>query len=171
MSRPGKWGRQSYVYAIGGTDQSLVKIGVSTDLASRCRHIQTGRADPVVVLWSAKGGRPREIALHEYFADRHVRGEWFEFPEGNAVELIGEAFAEMYPQPEARPAAPEPPEPRKLPGSLELPDGTFMTYEEVMAAIAAAEAAHPRPRVTREESRAAVLQHLRDQGSRIVGID
>jgi hypothetical protein len=41
-----------------------------------------------------------------------------------------------------------------------------MTYEEVMAAIAVADAANPRPRVTREESWAAVLQHLRDQGSR-----
>ena len=126
----------------------------------------------------AEGGLLRETALHEYFADRHVRGEWFEFADGNAVALISEAFAEMYPHPagmQLQPwtLPPEPPGLRSRPELsgfpagriLTLSDGTSMTYEECMAAIAEAEARHPRPRVTPEESWKAVLQHLRDEGS------
>jgi hypothetical protein len=171
--------RQPYVYVIGGSDQRFVKIGVSTNPKGRHLSIQTGCPFPLSILWLAEGDHKRESALHECFADRRVQGEWFEFPDGNAVALISEAFAEMYPQPLGVHLQPwtVPPDPPKLrrrpepPGnpsgrSLTLSDGSTMTYEEVMAAIAVADAANPRPRVTREESWAAVLQHLRDQGSR-----
>jgi hypothetical protein len=172
--RPPAWRRQSYVYAIGGADQNFVKIGFSTDPKGRCRDLQTANPGPVGILWMADGGILRETALHEYFADHHVRGEWFGFPDGNAVALISEAFAEMYPRPigvQLQPwtAPPEPSKPHSRPeppeATLTLSDGTTMTYGEVMDAIAEAEAAHPRPRVTPEESWAAVLQHLRDEGS------
>lgn len=138
--------RQSYVYVIGGSDQRLVKIGVSTNPKGRCASIQTGCPFPVSILWLAEGNGRREDALHEYFTDRRVQGEWFKFPEGHAVALVSAAYGEMYPQPM----------------NLRLP--TWTAPLELIDP--------PSPPLTRPENAwEAVRQHLRDQGSRIVGID
>jgi hypothetical protein len=84
--------RKSYVYAIGGADQRLVKIGYTIDPKKRLTFIQTTCPFPVSILWMEEGGAELEGMLHGHFADVRAHGEWFEFT-GDAATLIGKAYA------------------------------------------------------------------------------
>jgi hypothetical protein len=80
------------VYAIGTEDQRLVKIGHSRRIALRLKTLRNACPIPLVLLWQAPGDASVEAALHSRFADRRVRGEWFEFPDGGAVVGIDRAY-------------------------------------------------------------------------------
>jgi hypothetical protein len=54
----------------------LVKIGYSTDVSDRLRHIAIG-GGPLDLVYSEPGGLSRERELHEMFASDRVHGEWF----------------------------------------------------------------------------------------------
>jgi Meiotically up-regulated gene 113 len=75
----------SCVYVIGDPDQRVVKIGWSTNLRSRLANLQCGSALPLRLLWAARGGRALEDALHAWFNDQRLEGEWFDFPDSDAV--------------------------------------------------------------------------------------
>ncbi|MEU4729618.1 GIY-YIG nuclease family protein [Streptomyces sp. NPDC023588] len=77
-------------YAIRDTETQLVKIGMSKDPNRRLRDLATGTPGQLEVIWSHEGGSSLEALLHRHFADRHVRGEWFDFTGTDALILIGQ---------------------------------------------------------------------------------
>lgn len=79
------------VYAIGRAAAEHVKIGVSRDVTARLRNLQTSHHEGLHVLWQGAGGSALEDYLHERFAPRRIRGEWFDFTGVDAVELIAQA--------------------------------------------------------------------------------
>jgi hypothetical protein len=80
-----------WAYAITDDFRSMVKIGTARDVATRLRGLQTASPRPLALLWQCRGGLALEMHLHEAFADRRVRGEWFDFTGMDAVPLITEA--------------------------------------------------------------------------------
>lgn len=83
--------RAVQVYAIRDRKTRHVKIGISIDPNKRLSSLQTGAPAGMRLLWTGPGGRPLERHLHKHFADRHVRGEWFDFSGCDAVEMIAQA--------------------------------------------------------------------------------
>lgn len=88
------------VYAIGSPQSTLVKIGRSIDANERLGDIQRMSPVRLVLLWTTPGGSALESALHFRFKDRRSHGEWFDFADANAVELIAQAAAELTLTPE-----------------------------------------------------------------------
>ena len=79
------------VYVVGDSDQCIVKIGWSTNLRTRLADLRCTSAFPVTVLWATPGGRELEDALHRRFDDQRFKGEWFDFPDGDAVAQVKKA--------------------------------------------------------------------------------
>lgn len=75
--------RLGYVYLIGPTE-GPIKIGHAVNVKSRLSHLQIGNWQPLEILHSASVAwliAPTvEADLHEQFAERRVRGEWFDVP-------------------------------------------------------------------------------------------
>jgi hypothetical protein len=71
-----------FVAAKGGP----VKIGSTTNIASRITRLQTAVPKPLELLALIPGGADTEAALHEQFKDACLKGEWFRrTPELNAL--------------------------------------------------------------------------------------
>lgn len=87
--------RLEQVYAIRDRKTRHVKIGLSVDPAKRLSSLRTGSPTGMDLLWTGPGGRPLEQHLHKRFADRHVRGEWFDLSGWDAVEIIQQAATEF----------------------------------------------------------------------------
>lgn len=83
--------QSGWAYAIADSDRRLVKIGTSVDVSRRLRSMQTSSPRELEILWQAEGGAALEAHLHESFAARRVRGEWFDFSNVDAVSLISAA--------------------------------------------------------------------------------
>lgn len=66
---------ESYVYLICVGDH--LKIGYSTDIFKRICQISTSTPFMVELVAAVPGDRRLERALHRYFVDFHLRGEWF----------------------------------------------------------------------------------------------
>ncbi len=67
------------VYLIGNRARGLLKIGYSENPETRLRALQTGCADPLVILQTLSyGGRGTEKYLHRIFARHRISGEWFQ---------------------------------------------------------------------------------------------
>lgn len=64
------------LYFIAGA--GLIKIGISTNLASRFRAIRNSSPVPVELLGSCPGTTANEGFLHSKFAHLRRHGEWFE---------------------------------------------------------------------------------------------
>lgn len=80
-----------YAYAIADRSNTFVKIGCSRNVRERLAGLQTSWPGELSVIWMGPGGRAVESHLHEVFAGRRVRGEWFDFAGVNAIELIRRA--------------------------------------------------------------------------------
>lgn len=78
-------------YAISAGEEKPVKIGKSDDPTKRLKELQTSHHEELHLIWQAPGGHALEAHLHEVFADRHIRGEWFDFTGTNATHLITDA--------------------------------------------------------------------------------
>lgn len=67
------------VYIIQALDGGPVKIGHSTreGVTNRLRTLQTGNAQQLVIRALFSGGMWLEKALHEFFAESRLKGEWF----------------------------------------------------------------------------------------------
>jgi hypothetical protein len=82
-----------YIYFIRAGRTDNVKIGVSRNVKTRLRELQTGNSEPlsvdhVIPYASAYKAYAVEAALHEQFASRRLVGEWFLFtPEALAGAL------------------------------------------------------------------------------------
>lgn len=84
-----------YVYLIGSEDSPMVKIGRSTNIPARLAAIQSMSPLKLAVLWQTEGGAELEAALHRWFRSRRSHGEWFEFPDGDALAEVAEAVEEI----------------------------------------------------------------------------
>ena len=78
----------SVVYVIGPANQRRVKIGTTGHIDKRPKTIQSMSPVRLQVLWTTPGDRRLEDALHERFKDRRAHGEWFDFPDVDAVREI-----------------------------------------------------------------------------------
>ncbi len=65
------------VYLIGCDETDLVKIGYSGNVDRRLREIQCMSPVTLRVLWTDRGSRAVEAALHTVFAGSRRQGEWF----------------------------------------------------------------------------------------------
>lgn len=91
MSSDHTAGRTEFVYLIGSEAGPLVKIGRTIDLPGRFADIQRMSPVPLTLLWQTEGGAELEAALHRYFKTCRSHGEWFDFPEGDALERVQRA--------------------------------------------------------------------------------
>ncbi|MFI8792665.1 GIY-YIG nuclease family protein [Streptomyces sp. NPDC055105] len=80
--------RDDVVYVIGQTGSPVVKIGVTKNLRSRLKGIQTGSPVRLEVLWSQPAGYELEAALHAHFSAKRLEGEWFDFGSSDPVEAV-----------------------------------------------------------------------------------
>ena len=82
--------QKGWVYFIQDTASDLIKIGFSKDVGRRFAALQQSCPTELVLLTAVPGTVKKERALHEYFAESRVRGEWFE-ESGDLCELIAMA--------------------------------------------------------------------------------
>ena len=76
------------VYFIQGCETQRIKIGISNNVGSRLKGIQS--SEPLKLLAVIKqGGKDLERRLHEKFEGLRVHGEWFR-PDPQLLEYIGE---------------------------------------------------------------------------------
>lgn len=66
-----------YMARFGTSD--VVKIGYSTDIATRMAIISGPLWDDMIVLRAFEGTRKQEDYLHQRFAEHRIRYEWFRF--------------------------------------------------------------------------------------------
>lgn len=66
------------VYFLKTDDSESIKIGFTTNLPLRLRHIQTGCPSEVRLLASVEAGRGTELFYHTKWMRHRQRGEWFE---------------------------------------------------------------------------------------------
>jgi Meiotically Up-regulated Gene 113 (MUG113) protein len=104
-----------YVYLIGSESSPLVKIGRTTDLLRRLADIQNMSPVKLTVLWRTEGSAGLETALHRHFKAQRVHGEWFDFPDRDALEQVVRAL------PGLTVVEPKPSPPRKR----QYPEGHF----------------------------------------------
>jgi hypothetical protein len=83
------------VYLIGSEASSFVKIGRSIDVRARLATLQSMSPVNLTVLWQTIGGAELELALHRHFDARRRHGEWFDFPDGDAVAQVVQALPEI----------------------------------------------------------------------------
>jgi DNA-binding GntR family transcriptional regulator len=84
-----------YVYLIGGEGSPIVKIGRSIDVPGRLAAIQYMSPLKLAVLWQTEGGAELEAALHRWFKSQRSHGEWFDFPDGDAVGQVAQAVLDI----------------------------------------------------------------------------
>jgi DNA-binding transcriptional ArsR family regulator len=83
------------VYLIGSEASTLVKIGRSIDVPGRLATLRAMSPVPLTLLWQTLGGAELEAALHRRFDARRAHGEWFDFPDGDAVGQVVRALPQI----------------------------------------------------------------------------
>lgn len=78
VSAPNGRGFEGYVYFMGWSDDSPVKIGWSIDPERRLKNFQTGFPYELQILGAIPGVTALEPEIHYLFDDERMRGEWFE---------------------------------------------------------------------------------------------
>jgi Meiotically up-regulated gene 113 len=69
--------------------QGYYKIGYTGgDPRKRIAELQTGNPFPVEYMGSISGSLEVEDALHERFAHKHVRGEWFALNDADLRDIL-----------------------------------------------------------------------------------
>lgn len=84
--------RTECIYLIGNETNTLVKIGRSVDVRGRLADLQAGSPVPLTLLWQTLGGAELETALHRWFGPCRAHGEWFDFPNRDAVACVVQAL-------------------------------------------------------------------------------
>lgn len=82
---------KGWAYAICDAAAEQVKLGCSQNITRRLKGIQISHPAELRVLWQGAGGAAMEAHLHERFARRRIRGEWFDFTGVDALKLISRA--------------------------------------------------------------------------------
>ncbi|OXM69624.1 GIY-YIG nuclease family protein [Amycolatopsis vastitatis] len=84
-----------YIYLIQDSVSKMVKIGYSANVTQRHKNLQGNNPNILVLLWHTPGDRALEDALHQLFAKRRVRGEWFDFGKLDAVKEVSLAAQKL----------------------------------------------------------------------------
>ena len=104
------------VYAVGYGQ--MVKIGITSDLASRLRAMQNGCPEKIEAFYWAEAPSERAIlierACHAALQSHRVRGEWFQVAPCRAVAIVTAAVADGAGEWPERPATPLLPWPELL---------------------------------------------------------
>ncbi|MGW2255500.1 GIY-YIG nuclease family protein [Kitasatospora sp. NPDC001660] len=79
---------RSVVYVIGSDQFRPVKVGTTNDLSLRLRALQGASPFALQVLWAAEGDRALELRIHQRLDRFRVRGEWFDFGDGDPVSIV-----------------------------------------------------------------------------------
>lgn len=82
-----------WVYVIGPTASSVVKIGTARNVKHRLSALQTSHPEKLEVLWTTRGGRGLERRLHGDLKAFRIIGEWFDFGENDPVQTVSECVA------------------------------------------------------------------------------
>jgi len=73
--------QKSYIYIIGNSDQSELKIGHSVNPSKRLSALQTGRTDPLTIYYQAEVDRDKvkyvESRIHHNLNHLRINKEWF----------------------------------------------------------------------------------------------
>ncbi|MFE2407085.1 GIY-YIG nuclease family protein [Kitasatospora sp. NPDC059408] len=88
-------GTLGWTYAVSAADRRHVKIGRAVDLDRRLNSHNTSSPVPLTIIWAQEGGAGLETHLHHHFADRWIRGEWFDFTGTDAVQVITVAASQF----------------------------------------------------------------------------
>lgn len=88
MAGPPTRAAKTAVYFIQGVDGGPVKIGWAANPKKRLLDLQIGSPVKLRILGTIPGGRHHEAFLHKYFAEWHVRGEWFDPPADKVKGII-----------------------------------------------------------------------------------
>jgi hypothetical protein len=95
-----RWRVYALICDMGG-DEFVVKIGVSKKPYQRYANLYTGLPFHSVMLHAYVGSRKKafklEKSLHQQFADRQTRGEWFKFKLSEKT-IFHENFMTIYTQ-------------------------------------------------------------------------
>jgi hypothetical protein len=70
--------RSTTIYFIRSVQGGPVKIGITDDLPSRLRTLQTAHAYPLTVIYSFRGRKSDEKMIHKALSNYRLNGEWFE---------------------------------------------------------------------------------------------
>jgi hypothetical protein len=87
----------SEVYLVGNSNSSIAKIGTTKSLQKRLSVLQSGYPLRLEILWHRPGGWALEQYLHRWFADMHVKGEWFDFGVQDPADAVARAVAKKFP--------------------------------------------------------------------------
>jgi hypothetical protein len=91
---PCESGQVGWVYFIVCHETGRVKIGFTMgDPTKRARSLQTGCATELAVMAYHPGTRETERILHDRFASRRVRGEWFQISDELRAYIISAIWA------------------------------------------------------------------------------
>lgn len=85
--------KEKVVYVVGDGHSGIVKIGITENLNSRLKTLQSGSPHELRVLCTFRSGIELEAHLHKRFEKRRLQGEWFDFTGVDAVALISRAAA------------------------------------------------------------------------------
>lgn len=77
-----------YIYLIEDPDELTVKIGRAKDPYARLASLQTGRISEITLIATFRADMSGESILHDRFADRRIRREWFNDDDGRISDLI-----------------------------------------------------------------------------------
>lgn len=73
----GKSPGSNYIYYVATTENDAVKVGISRNPWSRVKDLQTGSAHKFTLLATFKTDARTEFALHDFFPESRLSGEWF----------------------------------------------------------------------------------------------
>lgn len=76
-----------------------IKIGYTTNLATRQRSLETASAVPLELLAFVPGDRNEEARLHREWGHLHIRGEWFRADE-ELLRYIRMLAGDLAPEPD-----------------------------------------------------------------------
>lgn len=85
------------IYIVGDSSDlsKPVKIGITDDITTRLKALQTGSYYNLSVIYSFKGETVHERHLHKMFQDKRVNGEWFLLTQEDIrlIKYASESFA------------------------------------------------------------------------------
>lgn len=87
-AEPGRKETFGYVYLIQ-SDSSQCKIGSSLSVSNRIRQLQCANPGQLTLLhqFPSENAQQDEFALHNKFAHKRVRGEWFSLDSADIVSI------------------------------------------------------------------------------------
>ena len=88
------------MYFVQAGENGPVKVGVSCDPYGRLHNLQTSHYEPLTLFGHLPGDEEVERRLHSFFAEDHIRGEWYR-PSKSVMVLARAstdvAYADGYP--------------------------------------------------------------------------